>query len=278
MRGTLNDDSSPVGRRHLAFVFEYRVSEHAIWDQPKRGEKSITNLQWLDSGQARVNMSQFEYWSQLCLQAFFPFIGEGQPNFLLRRKRPLRPPHLLCVVGEIGSGKSQTTRVLLERHNYVEINSGRVLARILNIPPVPDTPRQVFQQRALDFIQHEDGPRRLADEIYDQAIGCGSDRVIVDGIRQVSTLEALRARARPLRVGMLFVHTPPHIAFEFYSERDAREQEGSFSIHDFLRLRDNAVEQEVRALIGKADAVLYNWNGVGEYRKTIQALMAEVHS
>jgi hypothetical protein len=79
---------------------------------------------------------------------------------------------------------------------------------------------------------------------------------------------------RRSKIGVLFVHTPPDVAFDFYR---SREVSGSISIFDFLRVRDDPVEAEVREMIGQADAVLYNWNGRTEYQDAICDLMNEVY-
>jgi predicted NUDIX family phosphoesterase len=42
--GLLNDDSSPVGRRHFAVLLRYEVSDDASWAHPRRGEKAVTRL------------------------------------------------------------------------------------------------------------------------------------------------------------------------------------------------------------------------------------------
>src|SRR5262249_26384440 len=46
--GLLNDDSSLAGQRHFAFIYRYEVSEDPAWNHPERGEKSITQLRWID--------------------------------------------------------------------------------------------------------------------------------------------------------------------------------------------------------------------------------------
>lgn len=159
--GILNDDSSDVGRRHFAFLLRYEVSSSPYWIKPSRGEKSITQLRWLDPTATQDSITTFEYWSQLCLREYFPQIVRAQPSFLVRRRAPLVPPHLVCVLGPVGSGKSEATRVLVHDYGYSEINSGRVLAAVLGVPPVPDTPREEFQALAMQFIERRDGPPNL---------------------------------------------------------------------------------------------------------------------
>lgn len=269
--GVLNDDSSSVGRRHLAVLLRYEVSCDPHWDKPSKGEKSISQLRWLDPSSPDFNLWDFEYWSQLCLRAYFPAMVKTQPTFLIRRRSPFKVPHVLCVLGEIGSGKSEATKVLTEELGYLEINSGRVLAELLHLPPVPETPRADFQTAAWDFISSPDGPRKLASALWARVEERRFPRLLIDGIRQRATLDAVLDLAGRRRVAILFVHTPPDVAFEFYRARG----DGVATIHDFLAIRDNPVEREVREMIGRSDAVLYNWTGRLSYRNTVRKLMAD---
>jgi hypothetical protein len=84
-------------------------------------------------------------------------------------------------------------------------------------------------------------------------------------------LEALRQLAGKRKVGVLFVYTPPDVAFEFYKSRASDEA----TIHDFLREREQPVEAEVRGLISMSDAVLYNWTGKASFVSTINKLMQD---
>ncbi len=268
--GALNDDSSQVGRRHFAFVFEYSVSSSKSWDKPQRGEKSITQLHWLEPGIGDFSLWDFEYWSQLCLRKFFSKSLKTHPAFSIRRKSRLRPPHLLLVLGQVGSGKSEATAILKENFGYKEINSGRVLAQLLEIPPVPETPRQEFQFAAWQFIKSPLGPQRLAQAIWCELERLQSDRILIDGIRQRSTIEELRSLSTGRKLGMLYVHTPPDIAYDFFRQRGNSSDVG---IHDFLKIREAPVESEVGNLIGASDAVLYNWSGRPQYRQVVMSLM-----
>lgn len=270
--GILNDDSSIAGQRHFAFIFQYEVSEDSYWEKPERGEKSITQLRWLNDNTLQTPFWRFEYWSQLCLREFFPKLVKASPTYSIRRKRPLSSPHILCVLGTVGSGKSELTKLLSDEFGYKEVNTGRVVASLLGIPPVPDTPRDVFQKQAWDFIQTEDGPAKLAAEIWEQANNCDSELVLVDGIRQTATLQALQALAGNVRIGMIYVYTLPDIAYQFYTEREGTNS----TIFQFLDVRNARVESEVDGMISQADAVLYNWHGLGAYQKTIRKLIQDL--
>jgi predicted NUDIX family phosphoesterase len=269
--GVLNDDSSAVGRRHLAVVFQYEVSHSDSWKTPKRGEKSVTQLRWLRPGRA-TRIWDFEYWSQLCLQQFFPEVINATSDYRVIRQPPFRHPHVLCVLGEVGSGKTELTRMLTSRFGYVEVNSGRLVADILGIPPVPQTPRREFQERAWEFISSAEGPRTLAVAILKRTQELNAKRVLIDGVRQQQTLAELRDLMPDNRLPSIYVHTLPHLAFGFYQARGGTK----ITISDFLKVRSADVEKDVPSLITSSDAVIYNWTGKARFHKTIRRLMAEL--
>lgn len=270
--GVINDDSSAVGRRHIAFVFRYETSDAVQWSQPRRGEKSIRQLRWLDFERESIHLERFEYWSQLCLRAFFSKVVREQPSYQIRRRQAFRKLHTLCVLGPIGSGKTEATRALVEDFHYEEVNSGRVLAGLLGLPPVPETPRETFQQAALEFISHRLGPRRLGKALA-QAANEKPQRALIDGIRHPTTLEAVRNSISAGSVGVIYVHTPPDVAFRFYQARAGTE---AAAFVDFVKVREALVEREVADMIGLADAVLYNWWGRSSYRNAIRSLMRDL--
>jgi hypothetical protein len=132
-------------------------------------------------------------------------------------------------------------------------------------------PRAEFQAYAWDFIQRPEGPSKLARKIA-EAIWTLGERVLVDGLRQRTTLDKLTAELT--RTGrphaMLYVETPPDLSFKLY-----RDREGSrVNALEFYALRNSPVEQGVASLISQADAIVYNW--IGEtYRSAIRQIMGE---
>ncbi len=251
----------------------YDVSPDPAWNEPERGEKAITQLRWISANDpGRVWLWNFEYWSQLCLREFAPRLVLVRPAYRLLRRLPLKAPHVLCVIGPVGSGKTLATEVLRNDFGYEEINTGQVVAELLGVPPVPCTPRPEFQRLAWDFISSSDGPERLAKRLLAIAREKNSPRILVDGLRQRATLESLKQAADGTRIGIVFVNTPADQAYTFYADRI----EQGATMGEFLTVRSAPVEREVQGLIAMADAVLYNWTGRPQYRETIKALMAEL--
>jgi hypothetical protein len=276
--GIINDDSSSVGQRHVAIVYEYNVDGDSKWDSVKRGEAAVNQLGWIKLGAnpGAVDLNEFEYWSQLCWHALFPSFVRGQPRFKVITPRSLAGPHLLAVVGSIGSGKSVATQILVEQFGYGVVGSGQVLAQLLSVPPIPQSSREEFQERAMSFISQPEGPQKLAQALVSAANAIGQAGVVIDGIRQRATLLQLKAIAgladgvQPARsVTTLFVHAAPDVAYRFYKRREPK----GLSTAEFMHLYSAPVEAEIPLLISEADAILYNWHGKPAFDRAIRDLM-----
>lgn len=264
--GVLNDDSSVVGRKHIAFLLKYETSASSEWIQPVRGEKSIAQLHWIEPDSFPYPIWRFEYWSQLCLRAFLPGIANSAPAFRLVRKKRLRDSNVIFVMGTVGSGKTEAARRIAKYTDRAYINSGEVVARLLGIPVVTQENRERFQRDAMDFISSDDGPVRLASAICSR-IAASNGRAIVDGIRQKATLDCIcQILGGRKSCGILYVHTPPDMAHEFYCARKGEK----ISFQQFLAVRDAVVEVEVPSFLGDADGVVYNWLGRKQYGQTLR--------
>lgn len=269
--GILNDDSSDVGVRHLGVVLRYWAPDTDDWNHPVRGEASINQLRWIDLEKPSLNILQFEYWSQLCLRKFYSPAVTARPVYRILRRRPFQQDHILCLVGLVGSGKSIAAESFCREAGYVEVNSGKVLARIMGIPPVPETPREEFQKEAQSFISNDLGPQALAYAIIEEARRHGYSRTIIDGIRHPETLNSLRQSSK-VPIAVIYIHTPPDVAYELYTTRESN----SITPAQFAAIQNAPVESRVRYLIDEADAVVYNWFGLENYRFVIKQLIAEL--
>lgn len=272
--GVLNDNSSAVGVRHLAIVMRYWVDDFPKWEKPQRGEASINRLRWIDTRHEPLNLSDFEYWSQLCIREYYPQALRTAPSYRIQRKNVFHGRHIACVVGAIGSGKSATTNALINRAGYEQINSGRVLAELLGIPPVPVSDRTDFQKAAFEFISMPDGPKTLAAALANAAREITTERIVIDGIRHGETLAELKELS-DVPLALLYVYTPPDVAFEMYR---MREDHGvrNIDFDAFVDLYNAPVEGQVRYIIQDADVILYNWIGLSEYEKTINEMLTKL--
>ncbi|MCZ4367453.1 HTH domain-containing protein [Sulfitobacter dubius] len=273
--GVINDNSTSLGRKHLAVVFQYEVQENEWdkWQSVSKHEMSINELRWIDTETETINLVDFEYWSQLSWRTLSPQTIEAQPEYRIFRKKPFQKPHMLALVGGIGSGKSSATKIFVEQFGYAEVNSGRVLADLLSIPPVPHTPRDVFQGQAWDFITRDDGPDRLARALIQAAAATESPYVIIDGVRQQSTLASLRKLADGA-LALIFVYATPDLALKLYCQREGLEE--TTYEKEFFQAIGASVESDINHMMNSADAVIYNWSGEADYLNVLSSMVEEL--
>lgn len=261
----LNDDSSPNGKRHFAFILEYQVRNDEDWQFPECREKSINRVRWINAEEvASTGIHRFEYWSQLCLR-LYEKIGKETPSYRVRRKTAFRNASILCLVGQIGSGKSEAAGILKDEFGYSDVNSGRVLSELLGIPPVSKTPRRDFLDAAETFIRSTTGPAKLSRALAKQVRTC-SGNVLIDGIRHKATLDLLRKELSPERISLLYIHSSIDIAHQLYQLREGLE----ISLDDFVAMRSAPVEREIERMIDLADGAIFNWIGLSEYREVVR--------
>ena len=178
----------------------------------------------------------------------------------------------LVVSGLIGSGKSETASYLGGRLSVPVVKSSEVVQELMAAPPLSEIGRQRFQELAHQFISAANGPVRLASAIAERVQAIRPDRCIVDGIRHLATYEQLRMLLGNETL-LMYVHTPPDIAFDFYRARE--EKLGlSFTYRDVLALYDAPVESEVSSLGRAADLYVYNSFGIEAFRRMLDQLAA----
>jgi predicted NUDIX family phosphoesterase len=206
--GLLNDDSSEVGRRHVAVVYRLWLPDWQSARHLEKGDSSIKGLGWIDLSKDKLDIADFEYWSQLCLRKFYPSTVLAKSGIRILNKAKLGSDRVLVVAGRIGSGKTETASYLSQKLGWPLIRSSSLLQKLMGTPPMTEIGRRDFQTKAFSFIRSEGGPERLAASIYARVNETGAERCIVDGIRNLSTYEHLSGHFA-VKVGLIFVQTPP---------------------------------------------------------------------
>jgi predicted NUDIX family phosphoesterase len=266
--GVLNDDSSKVGRRHLAVVYRVWLPDWDIARRIQKGESSIKGLGWIDLSKDKVDISEYEYWSQLCLRKFYPSTVISKSGFrVLRDSIPAKDSLGIVVAGKIGSGKTETARYLSEKLAWPLIKSGFLMQELMRAPPITEIGRKEFQARAFDFIRADCGPQRLAERLATQIAALNGARCIIDGIRHLATYEGV-VRSVGRGLNLMYVQTPPDVAYDLYR---TREVQGTltFSYREFLEIYDAPVESEIESLGRRADLYIYNSFGMDAFRRTL---------
>lgn len=268
--GVLNDDSSEVGRRHVAVIYRVWLPDWNVARQLQKGDSSIKGLGWIDLSKDKVDISEFEYWSQLCLRKFYPSTPITKAGFKILNHSKLVRDRLVIVAGRIGSGKTETASYLSQKLGCPLIKSGELVRDLMGAPPIEEIGRREFQVRAQEYISTNDGPDRLATAIEDRANQSGAQRSIVDGVRHLATFEKLE-RLFSGSVGLVFVNTPPDVAYDMYRAREA-QRALTFSYREYLEIYDAPVEAEIPSLGRRAHIVINNAFGIEAFRRTLDDL------
>lgn len=201
-----------------------------------------------------------------------------QPNSSgsrILRASVLGPPNAICVVGALGSGKTEACAVLQEQFGYARVSTGEVLSALLGLPLVPTTERRLFQERAWAFVSRPEGRNRFADAILREAHAIPNprrNRVVIDGIRHVATLESVEARLES-RAGVLLIDTPPDHAYRQFTLREGAR----IQIPDYCGLRNAPAEGDLASLAARADATIYNRHSLKDLQSNVAELMIAAH-
>ncbi|MBK5656385.1 MULTISPECIES: HTH domain-containing protein [Bradyrhizobium] len=274
--GVLNDDSSEVGRRHFAVVYRVWLPDWSAVRRLQKGDSSIKGIGWIDLSRDAIDIAEFEYWSQLCLRRFYPSTLITKARYEILNNSRLASDRVVVVAGRIGSGKSETAGYLSQQLNCPLIKTGELVKELMSSPPLAEIGREEFQSRAHRFIIAPGGTEKLAEAIVEQIEKNAGSRVIVDGIRNLDTYERLEKKCAD-SVGLLFVQTPPDVAFDMYRAREASSNL-TFSYREFLKVYDAPVEDEIPSLGRRANAYIYNSFGMEAFRRTLDALVPKLSS
>ena len=272
--GVLNDDSSEVGRRHLAILYRTWIADWRMAQAVEKGESSLRTVNWIDLTKSKIDITEYEYWSQLCLRRYYPANIISEPVIRHSSLRASQRARTLVVAGRIGSGKSETSRFLARRLNANIISSGVILQHLMGTPSLQEIGRKEFQRQAEAFIRAPDGPNRLAYALSEAITRDPLERVVVDGVRQIETYEALKKYLGE-QPALLYVQTPPDIAYEMYRLRESASSL-DFTYREFLQIFDAPVESDLPTLGRSAQTYIYNFLGIDALRRSLDNLVGEL--
>jgi predicted NUDIX family phosphoesterase/dephospho-CoA kinase len=258
--GVIWDDSSYEGQRHIGMVLRGELPD-AVQIEKRKVELSINQLQLLSKEELWASYHSMEFWSQLLVRQFAPEQRPTIVSTIVPAKRPARVSHI-ALVGEIASGKTSIAGALADTGKYQVVSVSSLLTKLLGFGQFSEQRRLEFQAVALQFIKSPDGPARLADVIAAEMSRLSTKKAVVDGLRQISTLTALRALMPELTV--IYVDCPRDVAFRNYQTRLP-----GASILQFAAVREHEVESELPLFRYEADAIL---NNADETAKTLKVL------
>ncbi|KAA6324186.1 hypothetical protein EZS27_026458 [termite gut metagenome] len=248
--GVINDDSSYLGLTHFAFVLEASLPKNFAIEKYNT-ELSINKLRFLSKQDLCDNYHKLEFWSQILAKQ----LNKKVDNFvkIIDRKKAIGTP--VAIVGGIGTGKSEVSRILSQNTGYQYISTREMLAELTNQNDFEQGDRANFQSKSYSFITSMNGTAQLANKIFEKISILGYN-VIIDGIRQIDTFEKLKKLCP--NITLIYIDTSRDKAYAFFKERSNRDA----SIHEFREAVSHEVEKEVPLFKYRADVYIYNGEDV----------------
>lgn len=260
--GIINDDSSPLGLNHLAFVYEAQLPTTFNITKVSK-EKAISKLKLYSPIELWKSFHELEFWSQLVLKRLSKKPDNFSPVFIKTKNKQF-DKSFLAVVGEIGSGKTEVAEFLADKYHLPMLSTRSCVQKLIGIKDFETENRGHFQDKAKELVSTSAGIRRLAMEIKSQAEAFDKACVIIDGIRNIETYAILKMMFPTLN--LLYVDVPRDTAFKLFQVRSRNRK---VSIHEFREARRHEVEKEISLFKTRADAYFFNGGTLKDLRKEI---------
>jgi 2-polyprenyl-3-methyl-5-hydroxy-6-metoxy-1,4-benzoquinol methylase/predicted NUDIX family phosphoesterase len=260
--GVLIDNSTSISKQKIAFIHLLDIEEPL---SPNR-EKTSKKPRFVDFSEISKNLGDYEFWSILCLQAFYPNKLEIKTTICVNHNLSLyNQARTLLVVGQIGSGKSEACKILGSEYGYLHISCSGILKRLIGYKTEDKIERKVMQDKGYDFISQPRGHEELAAAILEYMLSHPSEKYVIDGLRYPETLSTLKKMTGRI-ITLVYVQSHIKNRFRLYH----LNHDPSDDISDFLRITNHPVESEIVRFRPDADIVIYNHGSLDSYTSSLR--------
>lgn len=257
--GVLNDDSTPKGKCHFAFLHLVELTNPTFEDT----EKWVIKPELVSFEQITEEFENYEYWSKLCLEHFFSkelrnlkfncFI-DNRRGLSLKKNFPY-----LAIVGEIGSGKSQVCSLLVEQYGYIRIPCSQILREMMHWKPQPGDDRRKLQDAGFEYINKRGAHKRFAKKISEYIKTKASDKtVLIDGLRYKDTFLELQRNLGVNRIPLIYVSSNRTNQYRNFVSREETE----ITVKDFTEIVEHPVESFIGQFLEYVDIFVFNFGNL----------------
>ena len=177
---------------------------------------------------------------------------------------------IIGLTGTMGSGKGEVVNILMskgfEHHVFSDIIREEAKKRGLK-------PTRENLQKVGNTLRKEKEPGYMAKMLIKRF---KKQDVVVDGIRSLDELDALKERQDFVLVG---VDAPQRLRYERIKARERKGDPDSFEEFKMLDDRENNATgkgQEIRRCIAKADHLIINDSSIEELRKNVEDILSDI--
>lgn len=179
-------------------------------------------------------------------------------------------PLVVCLSGRIGSGKTSVSALLAHARGAASASFGAYVRSVATARGHDSTHRETLQDLGAQMIA-DHGHEWLCREVIAAADWKGDRDLIVDGIRHVAVLEAIRKIVAPAEAVLV------HLALDSESELRARADSRGLAPDQRTRVERHSTELDVQQALPKlADLVLPAERPIEETVATIAEFLESV--
>jgi len=262
--GFLNDDSVKQGLQHVALVLLLELSIREVYQT----EKQVVKPHFIPVEKLADDFNDYEYWSQLCIQAFWskklkiecPIVPIK--NFELKYQSDI-----ILIVGFTGSGKSEACKLLEDEFGYVNVRCSKIMAEVIGYRSTEAIERSTLQDAGYRLVHSENGHDSLAQAIVEFMSKNPSKHYVLDGLRYLETLSALARRLnKPITI--IYVDKLIENCWKHYNESIHIAVKLTFS--DYLTRIYHPVEKHIQDFRPAANIVIYNNGSLNSYLASLR--------
>lgn len=179
---------------------------------------------------------------------------------------------LIALVGEIGSGKETFAKLLqevAEGKKVVHVRYSDILKKTLELWGMPITRETLTTMR--QTMNSNFGEDSLPKATQESAKNLDADIVILDGVRWMADVEALRSLHDAL---LIYITAPIETRFERIKKRSEKEDESSLNLEEFRKGANTPNEILIPEIGEKAEVKIENGGTVEELKDKVKDFYA----
>lgn len=262
--GFLNDDSVKQGLQHVALVLLLELSRREVHQK----EEQVVKPHFVPVEKLAGDFSDYEYWSQLCIQAFWSKKLKIECQIIPTKNFELKSQsEVILIAGFIGSGKSEACKLLEEEFGYVNVRCSRIMADIIGYKSFEKIERRDLQDAGYSLVHSENGHDKLAQGIVEFMSKNPEKHQVLDGLRYPETLSAVAEKLnKPITI--IYVDKLIENCWKHYNDSLHISRKPTFS--DYLTMVYHPVEKRIQDFRPAANIVIYNNGSLNSYISSLR--------
>lgn len=262
--GLLNDDSVEQGLQHVALVLLLELSHREVYQT----EKQVVKPHFIPVEKLADDFKEYEYWSQLCIQAFWS--KKLKLGCQIIPKQNFRLKHqseIILIVGFSSSGKSEACKLLEQEFGYINVRCSKIMSDIIGFKSTENIDRRKLQVAGYNLVHSENGHDILAQGIVNFMSENPGKHYVLDGLRYPETSSAL-ARKLNKPITVIYIDKLIKNCWEHHNNRIQIDIKPTFS--DYLTMIYHPVEKHIQDFRPTADIVVHNNDTLNSYLTTLK--------